>query len=594
MEKNLIRTNKNTEISIEDINSRVTLNGWVHKRRDHGGIIFIDLRDISGIIQLVFDPSFSEEAHKKAENLRNEFVISVSGIVKKRSEDTINPNMKTGEIEVFVDQITILNTSDPLPFLIDEYQKVNEEVRLEYRFLDLRRPKMQKNLINRAKFVNNIRKFLTENSFIEIETPVLTKSTPEGARDFLVPSRLTIGSFYALPQSPQLFKQILMISGFDRYYQIVKCFRDEDLRADRQPEFTQIDIEMSFINKDIIMDLMEKMIYFTIKETYGIEIKIPMKRIPFKEAINKYGTDRPDIRFGLEMVDLGNIVKDSNFNVFTNALKNNGIVYAINAKGCANKISRKDIDEYTQFVATFGAKGLAWIKVTETGLESSITKFFTKEQLNKIAERVKAEPGDIIFFGADHRSIVLPALGNLRLKIGKDHKLIDEKKMEFLWVIDFPLFEWNEEEKRYVSVHHPFTSPKLEHISLIEEGKFEEIEAEAYDMVVNGIELGGGSIRIHNTNTQKKIFKALGITEKEAEEKFGFLLKALSFGAPPHGGIAFGLDRIIMLLENAPSIRDVIAFPKTQRGHCLMTGSPSPVEDKQLKELGIKVDKEKK
>jgi len=593
LDKELIRTKKNTEITEKDINSRVTLNGWVHRRRDHGGIIFIDLRDISGIIQIVFDPSFSEEAHKTAEKLRNEFVISVSGIVKKRSDETINPNMKTGTIEVFIDKITILNTSETLPFSLDEYHKVNEDVRLEYRFLDLRRPTMQKNLINRAKFVNNIRKFLTENNFIEIETPVLTKSTPEGARDFLVPSRLNIGSFYALPQSPQLFKQILMISGFDRYYQIVKCFRDEDLRADRQPEFTQIDIEMSFINKDIIIELMEKMISFAIKETYGIEIKIPFRRMSFKDAMHKYGSDRPDLRFGLELVDVGDIVKDSSFNVFTNALKNKGIVYAINAKGGA-KISRKEIDEYTQYVSTFGAKGLAWIKATENGLESSITKFFTKEQLDKLTERLTVEPGDIIFFGADHPSIVFQSLGNLRLKLGKDLNLIDENKLEFLWVVDFPSFEWNEDEKRHVAVHHPFTSPKSEHIKLIDEGKLEDVEAEAYDMVLNGIELGGGSIRIHNPEIQKKVFKALSITEKEAEEKFGFLLKALSFGAPPHGGIAFGLDRIIMLLEKAQSIRDVIAFPKTQRGHCLMTGSPSLVEQSQLKELGIKIEKEKK
>jgi len=593
LEKDLIRTKKNTEVTIEDVDKRVVLNGWVHRRRDHGGIIFIDLRDVSGIIQLVFDPSFSEKAHNTAEKLRNEYVISVSGVVKKRSDDTINTSMKTGLIEVFIDKITILNKSETLPFALDEYQKVNEDVRLEYRFLDLRRPLMQKNLINRARFVNNVRKFLNDNSFIEVETPVLTKSTPEGARDFLVPSRLNIGSFYALPQSPQLFKQILMISGFDRYYQIVKCFRDEDLRADRQPEFTQIDIEMSFINKETIMTLMEEMISFAIKETYGIEIKTPLRRMKFKDAMHRYGTDRPDLRFGLELTDVGDIVKDSSFNVFKSALNNKGIVYAINAKGGA-KLSRKDIDDYTQYVANFGAKGLAWIKATENGLESSITKFFAKEQLDMLKERLSVEPGDIIFFGADHPSIVLPALGNLRLKLGRDLGLIDDNKMEFLWVVDFPLFEWSEDEKRHVSVHHPFTSPKEEHLKLLEEKRFDEIEAEAYDMVLNGIELGGGSIRIHNTEVQKKVFNSLGITDKEAEEKFGFLLKALSFGAPPHGGIAFGLDRIIMLLEKTQSIRDVIAFPKTQRGHCLMTGSPSPVEPSQLKELGIKVEKEKK
>jgi len=583
-----MRTHKNTDINEKNIGQKVILNGWVHRRRDHGGIIFVDLRDISGIVQLVFDPAYNSNPHQEADELRNEFVIAVEGVIKPRTPENINPNLKTGKIEVFIDKLNILNRSDALPFMLDDFHKVSEETRLKYRFLDLRRPNMQDNLIKRAKISRSARNFLDNNGFIDLETPILTKSTPEGARDFLVPSRLQEGGFYALPQSPQLFKQILMVSGMDRYYQIVKCFRDEDLRADRQPEFTQIDIELSFCDQQTIMSLMEKMMQGILKEVYGININLPFRQMPHATAMDKYGSDKPDLRFGLELVNITEIAKRSDFKVFTDTVNSGGIAYGINAKGGA-KFSRKDIEDYTNYVSIFGSKGLAWIKVTEKGPESSITKFFKPEVLDELIKTMKGEPGDILFFAANVPSIVYASLGNLRNKLGHDLGLIDPNKMEFLWIVDFPMFEWDEEEKRYNAVHHPFTSPKNEDMDLITTDPL-KARAQAYDMVLNGTELGGGSIRIHSPELQEKIFSLLNISAEDAKVKFGFLIDALSFGAPPHGGLAFGLDRMVMLLQKCTSIRDVIAFPKTQKGICLMSNAPSAVEKKQLKELHIKVD----
>lgn len=586
MDKTLLRTGKNTEYSHEHVGQKIVLNGWVNRRRDHGGVIFVDLRDVSGLIQLVFDPAYSESAHQMADELRNEFVLSVKGTVFARSAEAINPNLATGKIEVFVDELTILSRAKALPFLLDEHHKVNEETRLKYRFLDLRRPAMQDNLIKRAKILKSARSFLDENGFLDVETPMLTKSTPEGARDFLVPSRLAAGSFYALPQSPQLFKQILMISGLDRYYQIAKCFRDEDLRADRQPEFTQIDIEFSFVDQETILTTMEKMISTIFKEVYGLEVNAPFKRIPYDEAMRRYGVDKPDLRFGLELVDVAAIAKKSEFKVFHQALEAGGLVYALNAKGGA-KFSRKEIDDYTNYVSIFGAKGLAWMKVTDKGLESSITKFFSPEVLEELKQATDAAPGDIVFFGADAPSVVHNALGNLRNKLAQDLGLIDPDRVELAWVVDFPLLEWDDEEKRYVALHHPFTSPCLEDMALLDSEPL-KVRSQAYDLVFNGVELGGGSIRIHSAQLQQKMFELLGISEEEAQVKFGFLIEALSYGAPPHGGIAFGLDRMVMLLQKMQSIRDVIAFPKTQRGQCLLSNAPSGVSERQLKELHIK------
>ncbi|HCL57589.1 MAG TPA: aspartate--tRNA ligase [Spirochaetia bacterium] len=583
-----MRTHKNTEISEKNLGEKVVLNGWVYKRRDHGGVIFIDLRDISGIVQLVFDPAFDADAHKTGESLRSEFVIAVEGEIKSRGADAVNPNLKTGKIEVFVNKIEVLNKSEALPFVLDEYHSVSEEIRLKYRFLDLRRPAIQDNFIKRNAITRTARRFLDENDFMEVETPMLTKSTPEGARDFLVPSRMHEGGFYALPQSPQLFKQILMVSGFDRYYQVVKCFRDEDLRADRQPEFTQIDLEFSFVDQDVIIGLMEKMIASILKEVYGKEVSLPFRRMDYDTAMTKYGSDRPDLRFGLELANVGAIAAKSDFKVFKQSLEMGGVVYALNVKGGAC-FSRKEIEDYTAYVGQFGSKGLAWMKVGDKGLESSITKFFSQEVLDELLKETKAEKGDILFFGADVPSVVFASLGNLRNKVAKDLNLIDDNKMEFLWVVDFPLLEYDEKDKRYIAIHHPFTSPKMEDMDLLDTDPL-KAKAQAYDLVLNGIELGGGSIRIHTPVLQKKIFGLLGIGEEEAKEKFGFLIDALSFGAPPHGGIAFGLDRIVMLLQKCQSIRDVIAFPKTQKGQCLLSNAPSSVAMEQLRELHIKTD----
>ncbi len=577
-------------------NHEVCLLGWVFRFRDQGGVIFVDLRDRYGIVQIVFEESHFKEDYKKASSIRNEYVLAIKGLVKKRSAETINPKLKTGNLEVYVKEFYILNTSKPLPFGLDEYSEVGEEVRLKYRYLDLRRSEMQNAIIIRSKMNHSIRRFLEKQNFLEIETPVLNKSTPEGARDFLVPSRLSAGKFYALPQSPQIFKQILMTSGFERYYQIVKCFRDEDLRADRQPEFTQLDIEMSFVNEEMIMNLMEDLWRNVIQENFGISLPDPFPRITYKDAMEFYGTDRPDLRFEMKLIDVQDIAEHSDFQVFKNALNKKGRVKALCVKG-GGILSRKEIDDLTDWVKRdFRAGGLAWLKYEQDGLKSAISKFFSPQLLESLAKRCNAEVGDIIFFGADKEKIVNDTLGNLRIHLAKKLNVIKENQYACCWVVDFPLFEKNPETNQLESVHHPFTAPKEEDLEILYDDelfqkKGEQIYSRAYDMVINGIEVGGGSIRIHKEDLQLLIFKKLGIEEKEAREKFGFLLDALSFGTPPHGGIAFGIDRILTIFLGKESIRDVIAFPKTQKGMCLMSGTPSEVDIKQLQELRIRVIK---
>ncbi len=588
---NLKRTHYCGDVRTKDIGDEVTLFGWVQNWRDHGGVIFIDLKDREGIVQIVFDPSVNEEIHRQASKLRSQYCIGVKGIVRHRPEGTVNPNLKTGDIEVVANTLKVLSECENLPFPVEEYIHVNEELRLKYRYLDLRKPTMQKNLIIRSIGAFATRKYLNEQGFIEVETPVLTKSTPEGARDFLVPSRLSPGKFYALPQSPQLFKQLLMVSGFDKYYQITKCFRDEDLRADRQPEFTQIDLEMSFVEENDVMEITEGIIEAVFKETIGYKVKRPFKRISYQEALDRFGSDKPDMRFGLELKRLTDIVENSNFKVFRNVIDKGGIVYGLNAKGC-NDFSRKEIDDLTNLVSIYGAKGLAWIKVKKNELQSPIVKFFSKKEIDGILERLEAEPGDLLFFMADTPKIVYDSLGALRLEIGKKLKLMDENEFNFVWVTDFPLFEWNEDENRWEAMHHPFTSPKEEDLELLDKNP-ERVKARAYDIVLNGVEIGGGSIRIYRSDIQKKMFRALGISEEEAQIKFGFLIEALKYGAPPHGGIAIGFDRLIALILKERSIREVIAFPKTQKGVCMLTDAPSDVDDKQLAELSIKVRKPK-
>src|SRR3990172_6470320 len=584
----MIRDRNCGEIKEGDIGSVMTLAGWVFRRRDHGGLIFIDLRDRSGICQVVFSPDVAADAHESAHDLRAEYVIAVSGEVRKRPGGTENPNLATGLVELYVRSLEVLNESSPLPFNMEEAAEAGEALRLKHRYLDLRRPEMQKNLILRHRAAKVMRDYLDEKGFIEVETPMLTKSTPEGARDYLVPSRLNPGHFYALPQSPQLFKQILMVAGLERYFQIVKCFRDEDLRADRQPEFTQVDIEMSFVEREDIITLMEEMLAEVLKQTKGLEIKTPFPRMSYHEVMDRYGTDKPDIRFGLELREISDIASESEFRVFRQTVDQKGIVKGLAAKGLAG-LSRKELDDLTEFAKGYGAQGLAWIKVTESGFESPITKFFTPAQLNAISERLSATAGDIMLFVADKPKVVNDTLANLRLSIGRRLDLIKKDEYRFLWVLDFPLLEYDSEEKRYVAMHHPFTSPMSEDIPLLDSDPL-KVRAKAYDIVMNGEEIGGGSIRIHTREMQRKMFELLGIGEEEAVQKFGFLLEALEYGAPPHGGIAFGLDRIIMLLTGAESIRDVIAFPKTQKGICPMADAPSPVEKRQLKELHLKME----
>lgn len=574
-------------LSASDIGREVVLMGWALRRRDHGGLIFVDLRDREGLAQIVFDPERSPEAHGKAEGVRNEFVLAVKGTVAARPAGTVNPALKTGEIEVLVSECRILNRSKPLPFTLDEHVEVAENIRLKHRYLDLRRPALLQNLLLRSKVTSITRDFLSEMGFVEVETPYLTKSTPEGARDFLVPSRINQGSFYALPQSPQLFKQILMVSGFDRYYQIVRCFRDEDLRADRQPEFTQIDCEMSFVDREDVISVMEGLMARIFDEAKGVKIHLPIPRMTYAEAVSRFGVDNPDVRFGLELVELSGIVGGSGFKVFADVVASGGIVKGLNAKGCSG-LSRKEIDELTDFVRIYGAKGLAYVKMTAEGWQSPIAKFFTSEEMTAIDSALGAETGDLLLFVADRPKVVNDALGRLRNRLAQMLKLVDDETFSFVWITDFPLLEWDEEEKRWVAVHHPFTAPMDEDLPYLDSDPG-RCRAKAYDLVLNGNEIGGGSIRIHCGSVQSRMFRMLGIGEEDARAKFGFLLDALEYGTPPHGGIAFGMDRLIMIMTGSESIRDVIAFPKTQKGACLMSEAPSEVDLRQLRELGLKV-----
>lgn len=579
------------ELTESAIGESVVLKGWVQRRRDLGGLIFIDLRDRSGIVQIVFNPDISKEALEKAEKVRNEYVLDVRGQVVKREDSTVNPNIATGKIEVLVSDITVLNEAKTPPFIIEEGTEAAEEIRLKYRYLDLRRPDMYAIFKMRSDITKTIRNFLDDEGFLDMETPILTKSTPEGARDYLVPSRVHAGEFFALPQSPQLFKQLLMVSGFDKYYQIARCFRDEDLRADRQPEFTQVDIEASFMSQDDIRDMMERMMAKIMLVTKNIKIETPFPILKYDDAMARFGSDKPDTRFGMELKDVSQLVKDSGFKVFSGTVSSGGQVKAIVVKDAADHYSRKDIDALGEFTARYGAKGLAWLKVEEAALKGPIAKFFSESEQAELRQELSAQLGDLILFVADKSSVVADALGALRLKLGKDLKLIDESVYQFLWVVDWPLLEYDEEAGRYSAAHHPFTMPVREDIDKLETNPA-EVKAQAYDLVLNGYELGGGSLRIFESDIQKKMFKALGFSEEEAKEKFGFLLEAFEYGTPPHGGIALGLDRLVMLLSGSNSLRDTIAFPKTASASDLLMKAPDVVSEQQLQELHLHLAKE--
>ncbi len=588
----MIRTHDCGELRKEDISREAVLCGWISTRRDHGEIIFMDLRDKHGVTQVVFDPEKDKETHKKAHELRNEYCVKIRGIVAQRPEGMVNPNIATGEIEVEVKEISVLSESATPPFEIKDSEKVSEDVRLKYRYLDLRRPCMQNKLTIRHKVYQFIFDFLNSEKFISVETPVLTKSTPEGARDYLVPSRLQQGNFYALPQSPQIFKQLLMVAGVEKYFQLAKCFRDEDLRADRQPEFTQLDMEMSFVDQEDVFDVCERLFKGLFTEALGREIEIPFPVMDHEEVMDRYGSDKPDLRFELFLVDLTRELKEKgcDFKIFKNVLDSGGRVTALAAPGYG-EISRKEIDDLTAFAAEYEAKGLAYFKVEENELVSPITKFFSAETLQLFREKTGAGPGDMIFMVADTKDVSREAMGALRLKIGREKGLCDPEAFNFAWVVNFPLFKWNRDEKRWVSEHHPFTSFEEDDMKYMERGELSKVRSRSYDLVLNGSEIGSGSIRIHRRDVQKKIFDVLGITKEECQRKFGFLLEAFRYGPPPHGGIAFGIDRIITLFTGDSSIREVIPFPKTQRGVCPLTGAPSGVDERQLRDLGLKLKK---
>ncbi|MDQ0429965.1 aspartyl-tRNA synthetase [Planomicrobium stackebrandtii] len=583
------RTHYCGEVNETATGQRVTLKGWVQKRRDLGGLIFVDVRDRSGIVQVVFNPEISKEAAAIGESLRNEFVVHIDGLVVERAEGQINAAMKTGKIEVQVDHAAIINAAKNPPFAIEDNTDVNEDLRLKYRYLDLRRPAMYETFKMRSDVTKSIRRFLDEEGFIEVETPILTKSTPEGARDYLVPSRVHDGEFYALPQSPQLFKQMLMVSGFDKYYQIARCFRDEDLRADRQPEFTQIDMEMSFQTMEDIIGMNERLMVQMMKDVKNIDIEPTFQRMSYAEAMDRFGSDKPDVRFGLELVDVSELVKDSAFKVFTGAIENGGQVKLINVKGQAANYSRKDIDALGAFAAVYGAKGLAWLKVEEEGVKGPIAKFFEGDAATALTERAQAEAGDLLLFVADKKTVVADALGALRLKFGKELDLIDNSVYKFLWITDWPLLEYDDKEGRYYAAHHPFTMPFEEDLDKLATEP-QNVRAQAYDLVLNGYELGGGSSRIYRRDIQEQMFEVLGFSKEEANEQFGFLMEAFEYGTPPHGGIAFGLDRLVMLLAGRTNLRDTIAFPKTASASDLLTDAPSPVSGTQLEELSLSLN----